>query len=259
MKTGKQPSSEMAVLIVEDDYLQAHDLAAALNNAGMVVIGPASTLQDAAGLLDRHLPSAAILDLNLHGQASLSIAEKLQAEHVPFAFVTGYHREVLPERFSAVPLFEKPVPEAAVIAALDEWNLFSPDGWMQIRERIFVRAVLRLYEILQGPYLYKGSAGPHVFKGFCPSSEPRLFDCCRAILPEFQDRVWPVGPDPDRPASLYPMSSTYMRQLRAWTALGRLSYLSALETRLIVEATLPPAHALPIHRTAARRRRRISF
>jgi len=43
----------MRVLVVEDDYLIADDIAQALERAGTVVLGPAPSLAEAARIVER--------------------------------------------------------------------------------------------------------------------------------------------------------------------------------------------------------------
>ncbi len=78
------------ILVVEDEYLIALDLDAALRAAGYRVIGPASDVSAALELLKADRPDAAILDVNLAGQWGTPVAEVLQAMSVPFILASGY-------------------------------------------------------------------------------------------------------------------------------------------------------------------------
>jgi CheY-like chemotaxis protein len=62
--TGKQ------ILVVEDEYLLAQDIAAALRRRGAAVLGPVATIQAAADLIARQRIDAAVLDVNLQGDWS---------------------------------------------------------------------------------------------------------------------------------------------------------------------------------------------
>ncbi|WP_300216935.1 response regulator [Bradyrhizobium sp.] len=78
------------ILVVEDEYLIALDLDAALRTGGYRVIGPASNVSAALELLKAERPDAAILDVNLAGQWVTPVAEVLQAMSVPFILASGY-------------------------------------------------------------------------------------------------------------------------------------------------------------------------
>ncbi|TIP72477.1 MAG: hypothetical protein E5X63_44010, partial [Mesorhizobium sp.] len=53
------------ILIVEDDWVLAGDLAKYFGNMGAVVLGPAATVEHAS--MHTELAEAAILDVNLNG------------------------------------------------------------------------------------------------------------------------------------------------------------------------------------------------
>ena len=78
------------ILVVEDEYLIALDLDAALRTAGYRVIGPAPEVSAALQLLKAERPDAAVLDVNLAGQCVTPVAEVLHAMFVPFILASGY-------------------------------------------------------------------------------------------------------------------------------------------------------------------------
>ena len=106
------------VLIVEDEYYLAEDLAAALRGAAAEVIGPAGTLDEARAYVEGNGFDCAILDMNLRGDMAYPIADQLQAAGIPFLIATGYSSASLPERFAGVPRVEKPSDIAKMIEAL---------------------------------------------------------------------------------------------------------------------------------------------
>jgi DNA-binding NtrC family response regulator len=57
------------VLVVEDEMLIAMELESLLERRGCAVLGPAKTMGRALALLDRERPDAALLDLDLNGDA----------------------------------------------------------------------------------------------------------------------------------------------------------------------------------------------
>jgi ActR/RegA family two-component response regulator len=116
-------SSQLAskrVLVVEDDYLVAMDIARALERAGAEVIGPAPGVEAALDVLQRTVPDGAILDINLGGEMAFPVADALAALGVPFIFATGYDAQVIPVRFTHVKRCEKPMASEQICAALFE-------------------------------------------------------------------------------------------------------------------------------------------
>jgi CheY-like chemotaxis protein len=85
------------LLVVEDELLVALDIESILTEAGMEVVGPASTAAEALQLIGSTKLDAALLDANLSGEPIDEVASALSAKGVPFAYVTGYGRESLPE------------------------------------------------------------------------------------------------------------------------------------------------------------------
>lgn len=95
------------VLIVEDDYLVASDLARHLKKAGARVLGPSATVADGHALV--HEAEAAVLDIHLRDTLVFPLADKLQAAGVPFVFYTGEDTDELPARYRSVSVLRKPV------------------------------------------------------------------------------------------------------------------------------------------------------
>jgi len=106
------------ILIVEDEFYLADDLACALKEAGAEVLGPAATLGEAQAYVDGNGFDCAILDMNLRGDLAFPVADRLAAAGIPFLIVTGYSVASLPERFAEVRRIEKPSDTRKVIEAL---------------------------------------------------------------------------------------------------------------------------------------------
>jgi len=116
--SGPLPSRRR-VLVVEDEFFIAEDIADALRELGAEVIGPVPRLAEALAMINGSGPiDFAVLDLNLEGGADFSAADALIAHGIPFIFVTGYDRSFLPLRFRHVPYWEKPVDLRALAQAL---------------------------------------------------------------------------------------------------------------------------------------------
>jgi DNA-binding LytR/AlgR family response regulator len=105
------------VLVVEDDYLQAQEIAYFVRGAGAEVLGPAATLERGLHLAPQ--ADSAVLDIDLNGQTVFPLADMLMVRNVPIVFYSGATREVIvPERFWHVPMVKKPVQtlsEAAIV------------------------------------------------------------------------------------------------------------------------------------------------
>lgn len=105
-----------SLLVVEDELLVALDIESILSEAGLDVIGPASSAAEALELIAGHTPDAALIDANLGGQPSIEVARTLTELGVPFAYVTGYGRESLPPDYPA-PIVTKPFDADQLLAA----------------------------------------------------------------------------------------------------------------------------------------------
>lgn len=112
-----EPARRRSVLVVEDEFVLANEIADALRERDCEVIGPAPNVEKAfAALADRpDRPDAAILDIRLHSEDSYSLADTLMNLGVPFIFATGFGQNDIPSRFASVPVVEKPVKTAEMV------------------------------------------------------------------------------------------------------------------------------------------------
>jgi CheY-like chemotaxis protein len=100
----------MRILVVEDEYLIADDICQMLDQAGATPLGPAPNVDAALAILKTEARvDGALLDVNLQGQMAYRIADLLDERAVPYAFATGYERDVLPQRFADRAVLDKPV------------------------------------------------------------------------------------------------------------------------------------------------------
>ena len=109
------------ILVVEDEYMVAADLARALEDRGVDVIGPVGSIEDALELLgaeDRI--DGAVLDINLRGERAYPIADALRERKVPFIFATGYDAWSIPAAYAEEPRIEKPVDTRALARLLSQ-------------------------------------------------------------------------------------------------------------------------------------------
>ena len=115
---GENGFSGKRILIVEDEYYLANDLAQMLTDGGAEVVGPAASLSEAERLVAQGGLDCAILDMNLRGEMSFPIADRLNAAGIPFLIATGYNSASLPERFATQPRIEKPFEVDQIAAAI---------------------------------------------------------------------------------------------------------------------------------------------
>ena len=119
-KSGKRSSLRgKRVVIVEDEPLVSMDLESTLTACGCEVVGTAGTLEKAKAVVERVTCDVALLDLNLAGQSVVEIAAKLTQKNIPFAFVSGYGRDGLPQGFQDTLIVPKPVSNDQLIATVE--------------------------------------------------------------------------------------------------------------------------------------------
>ncbi len=106
------------VLIVEDEYFLADDMAQVLQRFGAHVVGPVPSIDKALALLADEPVDAAVLDINLRGQTVYPVADALREQGVPFVFATGYDAAAVPEAYKDVPRWEKPFKPEDLAKAL---------------------------------------------------------------------------------------------------------------------------------------------
>lgn len=122
MTSAPAPSdlSGMSVLVVEDEYYLAADVAQQVTRAGGLVIGPFASAHDGLAGLTDNTPDCALVDINTGEGPSFVLADALLAQGVPFAFLTGYDAGTVPDRFRGIDRIEKPAHDRSVIAVLSK-------------------------------------------------------------------------------------------------------------------------------------------
>ncbi len=100
------------ILVAEDESLIAMQLEDVLQELGFEVVGPVSTVQDVSARIDDHELKGALLDVNLRGEAVLSVLPRLQERGLPFIITSGYDAgSLFPPEFRNVPRVVKPFDE----------------------------------------------------------------------------------------------------------------------------------------------------
>jgi PAS domain S-box-containing protein len=108
------PISGQRIMIVEDEALVAMGLEEQLIDLGRSVVAISPTVDEAMKAIDQFAPDAAILDVNLCGELVYPVASRLMALGTPFVFITGYGRESIDQRYSMIPILEKPIDRSSL-------------------------------------------------------------------------------------------------------------------------------------------------
>lgn len=106
------------ILIVEDEAAVCLLMEGMLESLGYEVGGPAFSLEHGLRIVGSETFSAALLDVNLAGEASYPIATLLKERGVPFAFVTGYGAAAARE-FPGVVVLQKPCTKAQLATIIE--------------------------------------------------------------------------------------------------------------------------------------------
>ncbi|MEZ0497416.1 response regulator [Sphingomonas sp. IW22] len=97
------------ILVVEDEFMVAHDLQLELEEAGAVILGPEASIRGALKRIDDESRiDAVVLDINLEGKLSFVVADAMKAKQIPFIFASGYEDEALSSRYPNVINCRKP-------------------------------------------------------------------------------------------------------------------------------------------------------
>ena len=117
----------LRVLIVEDEYLLAHDLAGELAGLGAEIVGFAPTLDKALELATSPAfqADAAVVDIQLRDGLVYPAASALKDRGVAVVFSTARAKCEIPEEFALVPHVSKPCSPSEVMGAIRhevEWN-----------------------------------------------------------------------------------------------------------------------------------------
>lgn len=119
MSGGAAPGGARRILVVEDELLIGMLLEDMLRDLGHEVVATASRLDEALELAQVVEVDAAILDVNLNGQAIYPVAEVLAGRGIPFVFATGYGERGLPPSLQQRPTLQKPFQQDALAHKLD--------------------------------------------------------------------------------------------------------------------------------------------
>lgn len=110
------PAPRGPTLLVEDSLIIAIDACDLIEEAGLGPVHLSQTSADALCYLDETTPSVAVLDVDLGGETSHPVGERLSRMGVPYALTTGYGADGEPvEGFDDVVVLRKPYAGAALV------------------------------------------------------------------------------------------------------------------------------------------------
>lgn len=110
--------SSRRILILEDEYFIADEIARAVQKLGLEVVGPINDPDEALEVLSGSEVDGAVFDLNLGGKMGYPVADALNARAIPFLIATGYGDASLPKRYQHVARWEKPFDSSALALAV---------------------------------------------------------------------------------------------------------------------------------------------
>jgi CheY-like chemotaxis protein len=113
------------VLVVEDEAIVAmllEDMLADLGHEAVV----ATKIDQATAMARKEQVDFAILDVNLDGQQSYSVADILRTRGIPFVFATGYGHAGLGPEWRHVPALQKPFQLTELERAIREMLAHGP-------------------------------------------------------------------------------------------------------------------------------------
>lgn len=106
--TPRKPLAGRRIVIVEDEFLVAIDIADVLEDLGAQVVAKAATLAQARSAVAGGVDGA-VLDVKIGDEESTGIAEQLDGAGVPFIFTTGADGNHLPADLRRRPRLAKPI------------------------------------------------------------------------------------------------------------------------------------------------------
>lgn len=117
----QRSTPQARILVVEDEFLIAMDLADTLTELGHVAVGPVGSVRKALAILDRETADAALLDENIGGELVTPVVERLTRDGIPFMILSGRVRSIADHPLlSTAKRLEKPVTQAHLAQAVSE-------------------------------------------------------------------------------------------------------------------------------------------
>jgi DNA-binding NtrC family response regulator len=111
------------ILIVEDEFIVAHDLQMILQRAGYQVVGIADSVKNAQVILEKHQVDLVLLDIYLKGRLTgIDLAHDLMKSQIPFIYISANSNEkVLEAAKSTCPygFIVKPYRDRDILLSID--------------------------------------------------------------------------------------------------------------------------------------------
>jgi len=121
MMAAEQPLGEQRVLVVEDEYFIALEIADTLTAEGAEIAGPVENVAKATKVVSEEHVDLCLLDIALiGGERSYPLVDLLSEAGVPVIFVTGYEREAIPSRYGKLPIIVKPFDRDILLKTIAE-------------------------------------------------------------------------------------------------------------------------------------------
>ncbi|OIN55920.1 sigma 54-interacting transcriptional regulator [Arsenicibacter rosenii] len=118
-----EPAALPSLLIVEDEFLIAHDLRRMLTKAGYQVVGLACSVEEAKASIDEQRPDIVLLDIFLSGaRTGIDLAHWLNRFAIPFVYLSANLTDGILEAARVTQPFgflTKPFREKDVLTTLD--------------------------------------------------------------------------------------------------------------------------------------------
>jgi CheY-like chemotaxis protein len=112
------------ILVVEDETLILMMIEVMLTDMGCESVTAAATVDKALALIDAQVFDAAMLDMNMNGNTSHSVADALVARAVPFVYCTGNNSHKVMDVSHDHPVLKKPFNDEQLVEIFT--RLLSP-------------------------------------------------------------------------------------------------------------------------------------
>jgi two-component SAPR family response regulator len=99
----------LSILVLEDNFILADEIARMLEDAGAIVIGPFPRAASAIENLAKRRPDCALLDINLGSGPSFAAANAARKLGIPFVLTTGYEETDIPHHLASAAFLGKPI------------------------------------------------------------------------------------------------------------------------------------------------------
>ena len=109
----------LRILVVEDEYMIAQEIADVLADAGAETLGPVPSVVEALRMIEAaERIDCALLDVNVGNEPVWPVADMLLARGVPMVLATGYDASAIPRAYAHLPRCEKPASGQDLTRAL---------------------------------------------------------------------------------------------------------------------------------------------